>query len=135
MVPIPPLRTERRQWQRLPLCIPVFVHGVDKAGREIIEYTTFTNISAGGAKILLRSEVLRYLRKPSFLLEIPYAISQKKKVPGAAQRSIFRARIITISSGEADLVALGLKFSKPLIKEAGTTGSKASKSGANLRLM
>ena len=107
---------------------------MDRDGRKVIEYTTFTNISAGGAKILVRPEVLRYLKKPTFLLEIPCGISQKKKVL-AAYRSSFRARIITIGSSDSELVALGLKFSKPLIKDPAKGTSKSFKSAANFRLM
>ncbi len=46
--------SERRQWQRLGLAIPVFVRGVDDAGRPFLEFGTALNISAGGALLVIR---------------------------------------------------------------------------------
>jgi hypothetical protein len=46
--------SERRHWQRLALAIPVFVRGVDDAGRPFLEFATALNISAGGALLVLR---------------------------------------------------------------------------------
>ena len=44
-------KSERRHWQRLPLAIPVFVHGQDEHGNKFVEFATAMNISAGGVAI------------------------------------------------------------------------------------
>ena len=119
-----PAKTERRLWQRLPILIPVFVHGVDEDGRKVVDYTTVTNISASGAQLLIRPELLHHLRKSTFLLEIPRVISNKRKVPSAV-RSSFRVRIVSTSDRDSGShVAVGLKFLKPLIKNPFSSSSK-----------
>ncbi len=61
---------ERRQWQRLPLAVPVFARGIDDRGREFLEFTATLNIGAGGALLAMR----RYVPPLSeVLLEIPAA--------------------------------------------------------------
>jgi len=47
-------KTERREWVRLPLAIPVFVRSRDKAGKDLLEFATVLNISAGGALVAVR---------------------------------------------------------------------------------
>ena len=38
---------ERRKWPRLPIAIPVFVRSRDEKGKELLEFATALNISAG----------------------------------------------------------------------------------------
>ena len=40
---------DRRQWERLPLAIPVFVRGIEPSGKQFIEFATALDISVGGA--------------------------------------------------------------------------------------
>src|SRR5260370_42585230 len=53
------LRSERRHWQRLPLAIPLFVRGVDKHGKDFLDFTVALNISAGGALVAIRRPLPR----------------------------------------------------------------------------
>src|SRR5215472_5802644 len=45
---------ERRQWKRIPLTIPLFVRRTDPNGRELIEFATALNVSAGGLLLASR---------------------------------------------------------------------------------
>jgi hypothetical protein len=61
---------ERRQWQRLPLAVPVFARGLDGRGRKFLEFTATLNIGAGGALVAMRHYVPPL---SEVLLEIPAA--------------------------------------------------------------
>ena len=61
---------ERRKFQRLPLSIPVFVRGIDEAGKEFLEFATALNISAGGVLLATRRSLPK---SASVALEIPVA--------------------------------------------------------------
>jgi len=39
---------ERRKWPRLSLAIPVFVRSRDERGKDLLEFATALNVSAGG---------------------------------------------------------------------------------------
>jgi len=105
-------RFERRVWQRLPLAIPVFVHGINEKGQKFVEFATAMNISAGGAQLAIR----RYLPPTAKIsLEIPCSVGPYKKVTTQV-RSNLPAKIINKTTSEAGpLHLLGLKFSKPLL--------------------
>jgi hypothetical protein len=45
---------ERRKWPRLPLAIPVFVRSRDDNGKELLEFATALNVSAGGMLLAVR---------------------------------------------------------------------------------
>lgn len=82
---------ERRHWPRLTLAIPVFVKGADERGKEILEFATILNVSAGG--VLFTSG--KSLRRNSFIfLEIPVGTSGMETT-GSAQRK-FQARVLRI---------------------------------------
>jgi hypothetical protein len=101
-------KTERRQWSRLPLAIPVFVRSRDRKGKEFLEFATALNVSAGGMLVAIR----RILPKPIALLslEIPSA------PVGLARRSARTLRARTLRTTPADgCYLLGLKFSRPLV--------------------
>ena len=106
-------KNERRNWQRLPLAIPVFVHGMDERGQRFVEFATAMNISAGGAQLAIR----RYLAPTSKVsLEIPCSVGPYKTVKTQV-RSNLAAKIMSklqVGNGEPYHL-LGLKFSRPLI--------------------
>lgn len=115
-------RTERRKWPRLPLAIPVFVRSRDKNGKDLLEFATAVNVSAGGALVAVR----RALPLPTrVLLEIP-------SVPTPAGDSLpksFRnmaARTLRVTHGEGYHL-IGLKFSHPLVNGASPTRSRRGK--------
>src|ERR1700732_2861773 len=43
--------SQRRRWPRLPIAIPVFVRSRDEKGKEVLEFATALNISAGGGRV------------------------------------------------------------------------------------
>lgn len=81
---------ERRLWPRLPLAIPVFVRGRDKARREMLEFSTIVNISGGGAYFATRKQP--HLR---VVLEIPIASPGVGEL--ARAKRIFQARILRVA--------------------------------------
>jgi PilZ domain len=62
--------TERRKWERLPLAIPVFVRSKDGNDRDLLEFATALNVSAGGALVVVRRALPL---SAQVLLEIPSA--------------------------------------------------------------
>jgi hypothetical protein len=102
---------DSRNWQRLPLAIPVFIRGEDADGKPFIEFATAHNISAGGALV----GVQRYLKPGSkVMLEIPCAVVAQPKQN--ASRNSMNAKLVRVSSAENGHL-IGLKFHKPLIAE------------------
>jgi hypothetical protein len=102
--------TERRKWPRLPLAIPVFVRSRDEDGKELLEFATALNISAGGTLVAVR----RCLPlSAQVLLEIPSApLVSGNSFPKASR--ILRARTVRITHVDGYHL-LGLKFSHPLV--------------------
>ena len=103
-------RDERRKWPRLPLAIPVFVRSSDENGKDLLEFATALNVSAGGALVAVRRALPR---SALVLLEIPSApLMPTATLPKAARN--LRARTIwEIHSNGYQL--LGVKFSHPLL--------------------
>lgn len=104
---------ERRKWPRLPIAIPVFVRSKDEKGKEVLEFATALNISAGGALIIVR-------RAPSVfsqvVLEIPSPpLGLGSSVPKATRA--LRAKMLRVTHADGYHL-LGVKFSKPLVAEA-----------------
>src|SRR5512143_931826 len=44
----------KRRWERLPIAIPIFVRGLDENGKSFVEFSTATNLNAGGILLLSR---------------------------------------------------------------------------------
>lgn len=102
---------ERRRWPRLPLAIPVFVRSrTDEAHKEVLEFATALNVSAGGMLIAVRHSI-PYSAQVS--LEIPSApLAALAALPPVARN--LRAKALRMQHGEGyNLVAL--KFSRPLV--------------------
>jgi len=101
--------SERRRWARLPLAIPVFVRSRDDKGKELLEFATSLNVSAGGMLVAIR----RVLPEVAQIrLEIPSApVAAMALLPRAART--LNARALRTTPGEGYYL-LGLKFSRPL---------------------
>ena len=104
---------ERRKWPRLPIAIPVFVRSKDEKGKELLEFATALNISAGGALIVVR-------RSPPALsqviLEIPSPpLTMGASVPRAARA--LRAKMLRVTHADGYHL-LGVKFTRPLTAES-----------------
>lgn len=113
---------ERRKWTRLPLAIPVFVRSRDDKGKELLEFATALNVSAGGMLVAVR----RVLQSSAqILLEIPSApLAALASLP-TASRSL-RAKALRTTHAEGYHL-LGLKFSKPLLNSASANGTRQRK--------
>ena len=101
--------TERRKFARLPLAIPVFVRSRDAKRKELLEFATALNVSAGGMLIAIRRVLppIAQLR-----LEIPSApVTATAPLPQAART--LHAKTLRTFSAEGYYL-LGIKFSRPL---------------------
>ncbi|MGB6676462.1 MAG: PilZ domain-containing protein [Terriglobales bacterium] len=103
-------QNQDRKWPRLPLAIPIFVRSRDEDGKELLEFATALNISAGGALVAVR----RCLPlSAQVLLEIPSApLVSGNSFPKASR--ILRARTVRVTHVDGYHL-LGLKFSHPLV--------------------
>ena len=103
------LITDRRRWERLPICVPMFVHWSNSQGRELTEFATALNISAGGALLAMQrcAPVGTKVR-----IEIPCAPVINNVQPGKAL-SRFYAEVVRIeTSGTTHVV--GAEFVPPV---------------------
>jgi hypothetical protein len=113
---------QRRQWPRLPIAIPVFVRSRDEKGKDLLEFATALNISAGGALVAVRRSLPLSAR---VLLEIPSApLSAASSLPKAARN--LRARTLWVTHADGYHL-IGLKFSRPLISQAQSRPHRARK--------
>ena len=103
--------SEDRKWPRLPLAIPIFVRSRGEDGKEMLEFATALNISAGGALVAVRRSVPL---SAQVSLEIPSApVLSGNSFPKAAR--ILRARTVRVTHVDGYHL-LGLKFSRPVVK-------------------
>jgi hypothetical protein len=100
---------ERRQWQRLPLAIPLFIRCRDDKGKDLLEFATALNVSAGGMLVAVR----RMLPADTqYSLEIPSApIPDASALPQSTR--MLRAEPVRVIHGK-DYHLVGLRFLKPL---------------------
>ena len=101
---------QQRQWPRLPIAIPVFVRSRDEKGKELLEFATALNISAGGALVAVHRSLPL---SAQVLLEIPSApLAATSALPKAARN--LRARTLRVTHADGYHL-IGVKFSHPLI--------------------
>jgi c-di-GMP-binding flagellar brake protein YcgR len=101
---------EHRKWQRLPLAIPVFVRSKDGNDKELLEFATALNVSAGGALVAVRRSLPL---SAQVLLEIPSApLTASPDLPKFSRT--LRARVVwgTHSDGYQ---LVGVRFSQALL--------------------
>jgi hypothetical protein len=104
---------ERRKWPRLPIAIPVFVRSRDEKGKELLEFATALNISAGGALVAVRRSLPL---SAQVLLEIPSApLAVANSLPKAARN--LRARTMRVTHADGYHL-VGLKFARPLVSSS-----------------
>ena len=108
-MPMPLKGSERRKFQRLPLSIPVFVRGMDDAGKEFLEFATALNISAGGVLLATRRSIPK---SASLALEIPVAPLPADSLSAQSIRSL-KARLVRVTHGEKYHL-LGLRFTRAI---------------------
>lgn len=105
----PPLDVSARQWERLPLALPIVLRGNDQYGQRIVDFTTALNICAGG--VLLASR--RYLPPGSRLsLEIP--VPPLPVLPEAEQTVRMLAGTLRRSTPYKQGHLLAIEFTPPI---------------------
>jgi len=103
----------------LHLAIPVFVRTRDESGRDLLEFATAINISAGGALVVVRHSLPK---SAQVSLEIPSApIGLAGHLPSASR--VMRAKAVWVAHLD-DYHLLGLKFARPLSTDAATLPRK-----------
>lgn len=111
--------TERRKWERLPLAIPIFVRSKDDNDKELLEFATALNVSAGGALVAVRRSLPL---SSQVLLEIPSApLVSTTKLPKASRN--MQARIMWATHAEGYQLA-GVRFSHALLSADSNRPSK-----------
>ena len=111
---------EQRKWARLQLAIPVFLRARDGNGKDILEFATAINISAGGALVVTR----RSLPKSALVsLEIPSAPIGPARGLKSPSR-IMQAKAIWVTHLDEHHL-LGLKFARPLSTDAAAVPGKS----------
>ncbi len=119
--------TESRKWPRLPLAIPIFVRSRDEDGKELLEFATALNISAGGALVAVRRSLPL---SAQVLLEIPSVpLASGNAFPKASR--ILRARAVRVTHVDGYHL-LGLKFSHPLITDKSEKTAARRKVGSSM---
>lgn len=100
---------DARRSVRLQLAIPVFVRSKDGGGKDLLEFATAINISAGGALVVVR----RSLPKSALIsLEIPSVpIGPTNGLPTSSR--VLRAKAVWVAHLD-DYHLLGVKFARPL---------------------
>jgi len=94
----------------LPLAIPVFVRSRAESDKELLEFATALNVSAGGMLVALRRSIPPAAQVS---LEIPSApVAALADLPSVTRN--LRAKVLRMQHGEGYNL-LGLKFSRPLV--------------------
>jgi c-di-GMP-binding flagellar brake protein YcgR len=121
------LVAERRRWPRLPLAIPVFVRSQAEADKELLEFATALNVSAGGMLLAVRRSIPSTAQVS---LEIPSApLTALASVP-KVERTL-RAKVLRMQHGEGyNLIAL--KFSRALVSTPLRTQGRRRKVSSSL---
>jgi len=101
---------ERRKWPRLPLPIPVFIRSRDDGGKDLLEFASALNVSAGGMLVAVRRSLPLSAQVE---LEIPSApILPADSRPRLAR--MMGARTLRVLHAEGYHL-VGLKFARPLV--------------------
>lgn len=119
------LPQERRKFPRLPLAIPIFVRSRDDNGKDVLEFATAMNVSAGGLLVAVRRSLPD---STQVMLEIPTAPSLAANVRSQATRNL-KARTVRVSHEEGYHL-VGLKFARPLAEVNGNQRSGRRKVSA-----
>ncbi|MBV8052096.1 MAG: PilZ domain-containing protein [Acidobacteriaceae bacterium] len=114
--------TERRKWERLPLAIPVFVRSKDGNDRELLEFATALNVSAGGALVVVRRALPL---SAQVLLEIPSAPLINGNTLPTSSRNLRARTVWTTYKGGYQLS--GVKFSHTLLNSTARRPARRGK--------
>ncbi|MEW5977950.1 MAG: PilZ domain-containing protein [Acidobacteriota bacterium] len=88
-------QSERRLHYRLPIRVPIFLKGIDKAGNEFFELTHTIDVSASGACFLAKSDVVGLA---DLLVSIPAPVDIDSGSPDNYQFK-FPAKVVRVENG------------------------------------
>jgi hypothetical protein len=104
------------------LAIPVFVRSRDEKGKELLEFATALNVSAGGMLLAVRRTIPSATQ---IQLEIPSApLAALASLPPSSRN--LRAKALRTTHAEGYHL-LGLKFSRPLLNARSSNGNRPRK--------
>jgi hypothetical protein len=122
------IRHERRKWDRIPLPVPLFVHGRDSDGQEFSDLTVARDIGGGGLLFASHRSLPRFTR---LTIQVPSA-PWLTKVRGTQDAQMLRGRIVRVVPTES-LNFYALQFTHPLVmtrsKARGTRGLRSQSAG------
>ena len=87
--------SDRREYYRLPIRVPIFIKGIDKNGDEFFELTHTVNVSASGACLVTRRELST---SADLLVSIPAPLSSDVELPGERDFR-FPAKVVRLENG------------------------------------
>ena len=100
---------DRRDWNRLPLSVPIFVRGTDGGGNKFLEFANTLNISRGGALLRIR----KFLPlNTTVSIEIP-SFPDSPSVTSPSGIRDLKAEVIHLELSEQCYLT-GLQFRHPL---------------------
>jgi hypothetical protein len=103
------LSQERRKWQRLPLAVPLFIRCRDENGKDVLEFATALNVSAGGMLVAIRRMLPT---SGQYSLEIPSALIPDANIlPEASHR--LKARPVRVVHAK-NYHLVGIRFLRVL---------------------
>lgn len=109
--------SDRRQWTRLTVAIPMFVRGKDQNGKAFVEFGTVLNIGAGGALLVSKHNLGI---GDGVDLEIPVGFVPEGLMPKFVRQ--LKARLQWVKRGDRCFLA-GVQFADPLADLTGLAKS------------
>jgi PilZ domain-containing protein len=101
--------TDLRAWDRVPMCVPLFIRGVDERGKSFLDLATAVNVSIGGALVAVRRHAAV---EAKITLELPASpIAEFEELTGAARQ--MAGAIVRIDTGSR-FHLWAVRFDQPL---------------------
>ncbi len=91
------------------MAIPLFLRGVDKGGKEFLDFTAALNVSAGGALVISRHPLSR---SSKLTIEIPKAPVPMSPLPASVR--FLKARVVREAT-KVPFNVYALRFNRPLV--------------------
>src|SRR5262249_17273180 len=103
---------ERRKWPRLPLAIPIFVRSKGEQNKDLLEFASALNVSAGGALVAVRRSLPLSAQVSIEIPTAPFAAGTGLVKPS---RLLLAKTVRVTHTDEYHLI--GLQFDIPLSGE------------------
>ncbi|MCI0621746.1 MAG: PilZ domain-containing protein [Acidobacteria bacterium] len=87
--------TDRREYYRLPIRVPIFIKGIDRDGDEFFELTHTINVSASGACLITKRDLPL---SADLLVSIPAPVSTDYGLPEDRDFR-FPAKVVRLENG------------------------------------